>query len=55
VSVGHRPTLVRFHSRVLQLAPDGSWRVSSPEEYAAVTAAAAAGGGPVAAAPAAAA
>lgn len=35
VSVGHRPTLTRYHSQVLELIGDGTWRILSAEEYAA--------------------
>jgi ABC-type uncharacterized transport system fused permease/ATPase subunit len=41
ISVGHRPTLVRFHKRVLQLGPSqgpavgASWSLCSADEFAA--------------------
>jgi ABC-type uncharacterized transport system fused permease/ATPase subunit len=41
ISVGHRPTLVRFHERVLQLGPSqgpdkgAAWEVTGAREYAA--------------------
>lgn len=41
VSVGHRPSLVKFHQRVLQLSPPpapgagAGWRVVGAAEYAA--------------------
>jgi ABC-type uncharacterized transport system fused permease/ATPase subunit len=45
ISVGHRPSLTKFHSRVLQLGlgqgGGGGWRVCSAEEYAAEAASAA--------------
>ena len=40
ISVGHRPTLIRYHQQVLQLASNqggvpGKWRVTPAEELAA--------------------
>ena len=41
ISVGHRPTLVRFHKRVLQLGPSqgpgegAAWEVTGAREFAA--------------------
>ena len=32
VSVGHRPTLTKYHGAVLQLTGDGGWRVVKPEQ-----------------------
>lgn len=46
ISVGHRPTLVRYHRRVLQLGPSqgptvgASWSVCTAEEFAGAAAAA---------------
>ncbi|KAI8462678.1 MAG: ATP-binding cassette transporter [Monoraphidium minutum] len=46
ISVGHRPTLVRFHRRVLQLGPPqgpaagAAWSVATAEEFAGMAAAA---------------
>jgi len=45
ISVGHRPTLVRYHKRVLQLGPSqgpdkgAGWELCSAEEFAAAAAA----------------
>ena len=33
VSVGHRPSLLRYHQQVLELTGRSGWRVSSAEEY----------------------
>jgi len=33
VSVGHRPTILQYHKRVLELTGDGQWRVHSAEDY----------------------
>jgi vitamin B12/bleomycin/antimicrobial peptide transport system ATP-binding/permease protein len=33
VSVGHRPTLTRYHNQVLELIGDGSWRMLTIEAY----------------------
>ena len=35
ISVGNRPSLLPFHSKVLRLKGDGAWVVESPEEAAA--------------------
>lgn len=40
ISVGHRPTLVRYHSQVLELVGDGTWNMRTAEEYVASSAAA---------------
>jgi putative ATP-binding cassette transporter len=33
ISVGHRPTLVAYHHKVLEVFGDESWQVSSAEDY----------------------
>jgi putative ATP-binding cassette transporter len=33
ISVGHRPTLARYHRAILEISGGGKWRVLSPEEY----------------------
>lgn len=33
ISVGHRPTLIEFHSSVLELAGDGKWRLLPTSSY----------------------
>jgi putative ATP-binding cassette transporter len=33
ISVGHRPTLTRYHKQVLELVGDGTWRMRSVEDY----------------------
>ena len=33
ISVGHRPTLIEFHSTVLELVGDGSWRLLPTSNY----------------------
>ncbi len=33
ISVGHRPTLIEFHSAVLELIGDGSWRLASTTNF----------------------
>lgn len=33
VSVGHRPSLLSFHDRVLELRGKGEWRVAPASEY----------------------
>jgi vitamin B12/bleomycin/antimicrobial peptide transport system ATP-binding/permease protein len=33
ISVGHRPTLVKHHDRVLELKGDGGWRVIAAADY----------------------
>lgn len=33
ISVGHRPALLKYHTRVLELVGDGSWRLGSAEDY----------------------
>ncbi len=33
ISVGHRPTLIDFHTSVLELIGDGSWRLLPKESY----------------------
>ncbi len=33
ISVGHRPTLIEFHSSVLELRGDGSWRLMPTTSY----------------------
>jgi putative ATP-binding cassette transporter len=35
VSVGHRPTLVNYHDKVLELVGDANWRVLDGKDYAA--------------------
>lgn len=35
ISVGNRPSLLPFHTRVLRLKGDGEWRVETPDEAAA--------------------
>ena len=35
ISVGNRPSLLPFHSKVLRLKGDGAWVMESPEEAAA--------------------
>ena len=37
ISVGHRPTLTRYHKQVLELIGDGTWRMRSVEDYLAGT------------------
>lgn len=38
ISVGHRPTLTRYHTQVLELVGDGTWRMKSVEQHLADTA-----------------
>lgn len=33
VSVGHRPSILKYHSQVLELAADETWRLYSADEY----------------------
>ena len=33
VSVGHRPTLVQYHTHVLELGVTGSWKYLTATEY----------------------
>ncbi|MEL6929677.1 MAG: hypothetical protein AAFO95_13695, partial [Cyanobacteria bacterium J06600_6] len=33
VSVGHRPSMLRYHQQVLQLTGQSQWQVSSIEDY----------------------
>ncbi|MEN9214886.1 MAG: ABC transporter ATP-binding protein/permease [Gloeomargarita sp. DG_1_6_bins_138] len=33
LSVGHRPTLVDYHQKVLELTGGGGWRILTPDEY----------------------
>ncbi len=33
ISVGHRPTLIEFHSSVLELVGDGSWKLLPSDSY----------------------
>lgn len=33
ISVGHRPTLTHYHSQVLELIGDGTWKMRTVEEY----------------------
>lgn len=33
VSVGHRPTLLKYHQQVLELSSDKTWRLISPADY----------------------
>lgn len=35
ISVGHRPTLVKYHRQVLELTGDGGWAIMTAAEYAA--------------------
>ena len=35
ISVGNRPSLLPFHTRVLRLKGDGEWSVETPDEAAA--------------------
>jgi hypothetical protein len=35
ISVGNRPSLLPFHTRVLRLKGDGAWAVETPDEAAA--------------------
>ena len=33
ISVGHRPTIVKYHPQVLELTGDGSWRLYAASDY----------------------
>merc|ERR1712173_62126 len=33
ISIGHRPTLLEFHDRVLHIEGNGRWKIMSPQEY----------------------
>lgn len=33
VSVGHRPSLVKYHAQILELTGDGGWRLYAPADY----------------------
>jgi putative ATP-binding cassette transporter len=33
VSVGHRPTILKYHPQVLELTGDGSWTLYSADDY----------------------
>jgi putative ATP-binding cassette transporter len=33
ISVGHRPTLAAYHENVLEIAPDGAWKVIPAKDY----------------------
>ncbi|MBW4553019.1 MAG: ABC transporter ATP-binding protein/permease [Aphanocapsa sp. GSE-SYN-MK-11-07L] len=33
ISVGHRPSLLKYHQQVLELKDDGSWELSSSQDY----------------------
>jgi len=32
LSVGNRPTLIRYHNQVIRLFANGSWQIESPSE-----------------------
>lgn len=34
ISIGHRPTLTKYHSEVLELKGDGNWELMTAEEFA---------------------
>ena len=40
LSMGHRPTLHKFHRNILQLLPDHSWKVEPSSEFKSLTTAA---------------
>ncbi len=33
ISVGHRPSLLKYHQQVLELKDDGSWQLSNSQDY----------------------
>ena len=33
VSVGHRPSILKYHPQVLELEGNGSWRLYSADDY----------------------
>lgn len=33
VSVGHRPSILKYHSQVLELTGDGAWRLYAAADY----------------------
>ena len=33
ISVSHRPPLVRYHTQVLELKPEGAWELHSAEQF----------------------
>lgn len=33
ISIGHRPTILKYHPQVLELVGDGSWRLYAADDY----------------------